>query len=188
MSATRVVFWTAMALWGAVEIRTAITHWGRDTGEDQRTHAWSLGACLGGLLAAVLVEQLTPELVGENDQAAFLATGAALVVTGIALRVWSIRTLGRYFTYRVMTTQDQPVITSGPYRFVRHPSYSALLLSCLGAGVATANLVSMIVAVTIPAMGLTVRMRVEERTLGATLGEEYRAFAATRKRIIPGIW
>lgn len=51
-------------------------------------------------------------------------TGIVVFSAGEALRIWSRITLGRYFTYQVMTSKDQPVITSGPYRILRHPSYS----------------------------------------------------------------
>jgi protein-S-isoprenylcysteine O-methyltransferase Ste14 len=54
-------------------------------------------------------------------------------------RVWSRFSLGRYFTYTVQTSSDQPVITNGPYRFVRHPSYTGVLLMVLGAGLAWSN-------------------------------------------------
>ena len=55
------------------------------------------------------------------------------------LRGWSIMTLGEYFTGRVMVSADQPVITAGPYRVLRHPSYFGFLLCCAGAGLASAN-------------------------------------------------
>ena len=60
---------------------------------------------------------------------------------GIALRFWSFQALGRYFTFIVQTSADQPVITSGPYRFVRHPSYAAVLLMVMGVGLVPRKLV-----------------------------------------------
>ena len=48
-------------------------------------------------------------------------------------------TLGRYFTFTVMTSADQPVVTSGPYRFVRHPGYTGVLLIVIGAGLVNSN-------------------------------------------------
>ncbi len=102
--------------------------------------------------------------------------------------MWSIRTLGRFFTYQVMTTAEQHVVSGGPYRFVRHPSYTALLVSCVGAAISTANPFSLIAAIVIPLIGLTRRIHVEETALLHALGEEYRAFSVLRKRLVPWIW
>ena len=59
-----------------------------------------------------------------------MAASIGLVVLwcGIGLRVWSFRTLGRYFTFTVQTSQDQPVIAAGPYRAIRHPGYAGLIM------------------------------------------------------------
>src|SRR5260221_11382113 len=63
-----------------------------------------------------------------------LWTGAALAVSGLALRLWSVITLGQYFTYVVKVTPDQKVVETGPYRLIRHPSYSGGLLAAAGIG------------------------------------------------------
>jgi protein-S-isoprenylcysteine O-methyltransferase Ste14 len=62
--------------------------------------------------------------------------GIVIFATGEALGVWSRLTLGRYFTCTVQTSTDQPVIATGPYRFLRHPSYTGILLLVIGAGAA----------------------------------------------------
>ena len=58
------------------------------------------------------------------------AAGIVVLAGGLVLRGWSIMTLGDYFTGRVMVSADQPVITAGPYRVLRHPSYTGFLLAC----------------------------------------------------------
>jgi len=60
--------------------------------------------------------------------------GIVIFAAGEGVRVWAKVALGRYFTYTVQTSSDQPVITSGPYRFVRHPSYTGILLIASGPG------------------------------------------------------
>ena len=184
----RIFFWTAMAVWGVLEVRTAIRRGGTNTGEDAGSQRWSLAGTLGGLLAALVIDELMPEFVAEARHGPFLIAGGVGVAAGVALRIWSIRTLGRFFTYQVMTTADQAVIAHGPYRLLRHPSYSALLVSVLGAGVATANPVSLLAAVAIAFIGLMRRIRVEETALARRLGDDYRTFAASRKRLVPWIW
>jgi protein-S-isoprenylcysteine O-methyltransferase Ste14 len=114
--------------------------------------------------------------------------GLAVAWAGIGLRLWSFRTLGRYFTFRVQTRADQPVISSGPYRLVRHPGYGGLELALLGFGLMLGTWIGVLAMAVLPMMGLWYRIRVEERALVAALGEPYRAFAATRKKMIPFVW
>ncbi|HEV2457716.1 MAG TPA: isoprenylcysteine carboxylmethyltransferase family protein, partial [Ktedonobacterales bacterium] len=70
--------------------------------------------------------------------------GIVVIVLGAALRWWSILTLGRYFTFEVAVRSTQSVVQSGPYRFVRHPSYTAILIMLLGVGMALANWASLV--------------------------------------------
>ena len=115
---------------------------------------------------------------------------AGLVVfwCGIALRFWSFRSLGRYFTFTVQTSVDQPVITSGPYRFVRHPSYAAVLLMVMGVGLFLGSWWSFAWLTASVFCGFLFRIRVEERALLLQLGERYVAYAADHKRLVPFIW
>lgn len=116
------------------------------------------------------------------------AIGAVIAWAGALLRWWSFATLGRYFTVVVSTSADQPVIDRGPYRVLRHPSYTGLLLIFVGVGVMVGNAVSAIGAVALILIGLLHRIRIEERALTATLGDRYREYAAGRARLIPHVW
>lgn len=62
--------------------------------------------------------------------------GSALVLGGTIFRQWAIRTLGRYFTRQVLVSADQTVVENGPYRWVRHPSYTGATLQAAGVGFA----------------------------------------------------
>jgi len=111
------------------------------------------------------------------------------VVSGVALRAWCFHTLGHYFTLTVQTSADQPVITAGPYRMLRHPSYTGLLLALLGVGtVALRNWLSLLVLVVAVGAGLVYRIRVEERALLRDLGADYRSYADNHKRLVPFVW
>src|SRR6202043_1221299 len=103
------------------------------------------------------------------DGAVTFGVGLAIIWAGVGLRWWSFRTLGRYFTIDVMTSADQPVITTGPYRIVRHPSYAGLLLIFAGIGIMSANWLSLAAMILLPLVGLLNRIRVEEAALMATL-------------------
>src|SRR5262249_28538633 len=76
----------------------------------------------------------------------------------------------------------------GPYRWVRHPSYSGLVLFFVLLGLALSNSASLGVLAAVPVAGLLVRIRSEERALLTSLGDDYRRYAARRRRLFPGIW
>jgi protein-S-isoprenylcysteine O-methyltransferase Ste14 len=114
--------------------------------------------------------------------------GAVLVVSGVAIRVWAVLTLGRWFTTVVRVAEDQQVVTDGPYRWVRHPSYLGLLLTLAGLGLMLTDWASLLVAVLLPLATLVWRIRVEERALRDGLGARYAEYAAGRKRLVPGVW
>jgi len=114
--------------------------------------------------------------------------GAVLVVAGAAIRVWAVLTLGRWFTTVVRVAEDQEVVTDGPYRWVRHPSYLGLLLTLAGLGLMLTDWVSLLVAVLLPLTTLVWRIRVEEGALREGLGARYDEYAGGRKRLVPGVW
>jgi protein-S-isoprenylcysteine O-methyltransferase Ste14 len=116
------------------------------------------------------------------------AVGLLMMWTGVALRQWAVWTLGRFFTVVVQVADGQSVVDRGPYRWVRHPSYTGLLLTLVGLGVALGSWLSVLALAILPSIGLVVRIRVEERALLAALGEPYREYAARHRRLVPGIW
>lgn len=118
----------------------------------------------------------------------FFVIGSVLMALGIAFRAWSVIVLGRNFTVYVQVRDEQPVVDTGPYRLLRHPSYTGLLMVCLGIGLALSNWLALIVILVLPTVAILVRIRVEERALLAGIGEPYRRFMATRKRLIPWVW
>jgi protein-S-isoprenylcysteine O-methyltransferase Ste14 len=114
--------------------------------------------------------------------------GIAVMLAGSAVRLWAITTLGRWFTYDVRITEGQPVVQTGPYRWVRHPSYTGVLLVLAGIGLTLGNWLSVLLIVVLPTIGLVRRIRVEEAALLGSLGEPYARYAATRPRLFPGLW
>lgn len=116
----------------------------------------------------------------------WLPIGAALCFAGVALRIWAIRTLGSHYSHRVRTPGDDGIVRSGPYRVLRHPAYAGMLLAHLGILVLFFNwfLLVALCAVFVPA--LVLRIRVEEAALLRV--PAYAQFAATRARLVPGLW
>lgn len=114
--------------------------------------------------------------------------GIVLLVLGAVLRWWAIITLGRYFTFDVAVRPTQQVVQSGPYRFVRHPAYSGMLLTLLGLGLALANWASLVAVLAGGLIGHLYRIRVEERVLIEALDQPYVDYMRHTKRLIPFIF
>jgi protein-S-isoprenylcysteine O-methyltransferase Ste14 len=107
---------------------------------------------------------------------------------GLALRVWAIAALGRRFRTTVQVDPGQEVVSRGPYRWVRHPSYTGLLLIVAGFGAALGNWLSLAACVVLPLPAIVRRIKVEEAELDRVLGQAYRAYQSNRARLIPGLW
>jgi protein-S-isoprenylcysteine O-methyltransferase Ste14 len=154
-------------------------------GAGRRFAAWPF------LLAASAVLYLAPRLVPAGairPGAVAFGIGLVILVAGLVLRGWSIETLGAYFTAAVAVSADQPVVSAGPYRVLRHPSYTGLLLIMTGIGLASANWAGLAGMTVLPLAGILWRMHAEERALLTTLGDPYRAYAAQHKRLVPLVW
>ncbi len=110
-----------------------------------------------------------------------------LMWTGIALRQWAVWVLGRFFTVVVRVADDQHVVDRGPFAWVRHPSYTGLVLTLAGVGISIGNWLSLVALVVLSTTGLLVRIRVEEEALMSTL-PGYPEYARGRARLVPGLW
>ena len=117
-----------------------------------------------------------------------LALALVLMWSGIALRWWCFRTLGRYFTFTVMTSPEQRVISSGPYQVLRHPSYAGTMLVLTGIALMSGNWLSVAAFVLATLAGFAYRIRVEETALVKALGSAYTTYASGRKRLVPFLW
>jgi protein-S-isoprenylcysteine O-methyltransferase len=116
------------------------------------------------------------------------AIGAVFFVAGLAIRWYAIIYLGRFFTVNVAIASDHKLIDGGPYRYVRHPSYSGALLAFLGLGLCLGNWVS-IAIIAIPILSVFLwRIHVEEAALLRGLGNQYQSYMDRTKRLIPGIY
>jgi protein-S-isoprenylcysteine O-methyltransferase Ste14 len=180
-----VTFWMLFALGeGAMRLRSGLNRGGAPS------EPWSqiivavaiVGGLLGGFAAASTgLAQLTAA------RWPMFVVRIMFMAVGISVRQWSIFTLGRFFTAEVRVQVGQRVIDKGPYRWVRHPSYAGLIIFFIGVGLALTNAISLLILAVVPTVGLVVRIHFEERSLMADLGEPYRQYAATRKRLLPGV-
>jgi protein-S-isoprenylcysteine O-methyltransferase len=113
------------------------------------------------------------------------AVGLSLIVLGSLLRRYCFRTLGQYFTGDVRARSEQPVIRAGPYRLVRHPSYTAGMMMFIGIGLALGSWFSFILLTIATIATYGYRVVIEERALLDAIGEPYRSYMKETKRFVP---
>ena len=114
--------------------------------------------------------------------------GVGLMVAGIALRAWSTRVLGRFYTRTLQIDAGHRIVQAGPYRLVRHPGYSGSLLVWIGAGLAVSNWIAFALVTLVCVIAYIYRMRSEEAMLVASFGQEYEEYIRRTKRLIPYVY
>jgi len=110
------------------------------------------------------------------------------MVVGLCIRWSAIVTLGRMFTTNVAIQKDHELVREGLYAYIRHPSYSGLLLEFIGLGFFFANWVSIIILVVPITIAVLIRITAEEKVLINALGESYTTYTSETKRLIPRLW
>jgi protein-S-isoprenylcysteine O-methyltransferase Ste14 len=185
-----VVFYASLGAFVLLEQRTRIRSVRNRDGarSDRGSILVVIAAVTIGIVGAFLVADDVRGAAIGSGRWGFFAVGIGLMWAGIVIRQWSIAALGRFFTIDVRVQPGQPVVDGGPYRWVRHPSYSGMILTLSGLGLALGNWLSLALLAVVPTVGLIIRIRVEERALLDALGEPYERFAASRKRLVPGLW
>jgi len=111
--------------------------------------------------------------------------GILLMFLGVLVRQWAIAILGRFFSLTVQIVEDHKVVEKGPYRLVRHPSYTGVLITFIGLGLAVQSGGALLVLLVVFSVSFGYRMLVEERTLLSELGQDYASYMKRTKRIIP---
>jgi protein-S-isoprenylcysteine O-methyltransferase Ste14 len=138
-----------------------------------------------GVLAALACALFMPGAAITWSREAIFWIGIVLMLIGVALRSWAVRTLGRYFLPVVAVRADQQVVRAGPYRLIRHPTYSGALLTLLGFGLTLTNWTALIALMGCALAGLAYRVRVEEQALLRALGQPYREYMEQTTRFLP---
>jgi len=151
----------------------------------------SLKVILGGMWLALLIAYALAFVKAwafpQRWQLPLFVVGVLSIVLGSALRRYCWRTLGDYFTGDVRAMPGQKVIRSGPYRWVRHPSYTAGMMMFIGIGLALGSWPSFILLTIATIATYSYRVAVEERALLEAIGEPYSSYMKERKRFIPYI-
>ena len=140
--------------------------------------AYVVAAAAPLTLRRVPLPQL-PQLAGR--------VGVALQASGLALRTWSMRTLGTSYTRTLRTEDDQHVVDTGPYRFVRHPGYTGSLLTWAGFGLTSRSIPVFVLGAALLGRAYQQRIVAEENLLQWELSG-YADYSHRTKRLLPLIW
>jgi protein-S-isoprenylcysteine O-methyltransferase Ste14 len=172
------------------EILLTITRRGRSkTGEKQDR------STLRVLWIVIMVSVAAGVFVAGNwrggalpDGRVFAVAGVVLFAAGLIFRWWAIVTLGRFFTVDVTIEKDHELVERGPFRCVRHPSYTGVLLAFVGFALTLRNWLSFLVVLVPIFIAFVRRMNVEEEALRGALGEKYVEYMKRTRRLVPFIY
>jgi len=118
----------------------------------------------------------------------FAFAGVVLFVAGLFLRWWAIITLGRFFTVDVTIEKDHELVERGPFRVVRHPSYTGVLLAFVGFALTLHNWAALLIMLVPIFAAFIRRMNVEEEALSRALGSRYADYMRRTKRLVPFVY
>ncbi|MEZ4863473.1 MAG: isoprenylcysteine carboxylmethyltransferase family protein [Caldilineaceae bacterium] len=179
-----IIVWALSERVGAFLLRSPATAARRDRGS-----YWAVvGGMVIGIGGAFACAAYLPQLALTTHRYTIFWIGILLMVAGLALRWVAIYTLGHSFTLHVAVCENQALIQSGPYRTLRHPAYSGVLLTMLGMALVLANWASLVMMVLGGLSGLLYRIHVEEQALIEHFGQPYREYMRRTDRLIPYVW
>jgi protein-S-isoprenylcysteine O-methyltransferase Ste14 len=176
---TWLAYWLISAAGNKVTVR-------RESSLSQLSH--KLPLTLGGLLLAIPhwpYSWLSHRFLVHAQ--VFPALGAGLLVLGLGFSVWARIHLGTNWSALVTLKKDHELIRTGPYRWVRHPIYTGLLLGILGTAVALGEWRGLLALVCMT-IGFLCKIQIEERWLGEFFGPSYEIYKKEVSALIPGIY
>ncbi|HUI89140.1 MAG TPA: isoprenylcysteine carboxylmethyltransferase family protein [Anaerolineales bacterium] len=184
------ILYAAFFIWLLPEVISSFTAAkGKDLQVRDRASGVVLLLCLWlGIFVSINIAFAVPSLAIPWHRTSLFAVGIFFVLAGVAFRWYAIRVLGKYFTRQVAIQPGQTVVENGPYRWIRHPSYSGALLTIFGLGLAFTNWLSLVLVLAIAFFGYSYRVGVEEKALVEALGEPYRQYRQRTKRFIPFVY
>ena len=134
-----------------------------------------------------LLNWLSPDLLSERivpQGIGYTIAGLLLTLAGIAFAVWARVHLGKNWSGMPTIRQDHTITRTGPYRFVRHPIYSGILLGLLGTAIGIGYFIVFCCVLLILIL-FVIKFRMEEKFLEEEFGEEYTRYMKEVKALIP---
>jgi protein-S-isoprenylcysteine O-methyltransferase Ste14 len=182
-----IIFWTTYISWIVLETIASLAKRSGDRSKARDRGSYRLLMILFwvGLAIGFALSFLLPQANILWNRTAMFFIGIALMIAGMIFRFYSMSLLGRFFTYQVAVHAGQTVIEAGPYRYIRHPSYTGGLITLAGIGLALGNWAGLFALLACAGTGYAYRMYVEEAALVGALGEPYKAYMHRTRRLLP---
>lgn len=185
-----IIFWIACAVWIVPEIVASRTSRSPENSQSADRGSLKVVAMLwvAGITLAVLLSMFLQQTNFVRGRIPLLVSGICLMISGTLFRWYSAWVLGRYFTFDVSIQSGHSLVESGPYRYIRHPSYTGALVSLLGFGLALGNWASVIASVSSLGVAYLYRIPIEEAALKTSLGEAYSRYMERTWRLLPFVF
>ena len=181
------IFWGVFAFWIIFELIVSGL---------KRTHGNSNPRDRGSLILIVVLFWLAlalafaasfhvPQASIPGNRKSVFFLGIATMLVGMILRWHAMSVLGRFFTVNVAIQSGHALVQNGPYRYIRHPSYTGALITQTGFAIALGNWLSVAAILVCMGIAYTYRISVEESALSAALGSAYQDYVRRTRRLIP---
>jgi len=181
------IFWATYLLWIVLETIGSRTKRSGDPTKARDRGSFRLLMALLWLAvgSAFALSFLLPQATILWHRAFVFFVGIALMLAGLAFRFYAMSLLGRFFTYDVAVHAGQTVVEAGPYRYIRHPSYTGALITLVGLGLALGNWAALLALLACMGAAYAYRISVEEAALLAALGDPYKQYIRRTRRLVP---
>jgi protein-S-isoprenylcysteine O-methyltransferase len=181
-----VLFWAMVVIWLAAELLFIARKRSANFGPGRDSSLTFLAVAIGiAFWLDFNGARLFPGATIVRGAVSIFYLGLGLAVVGTVLRWYAVACLGRYFTIDVAATASQPVIGTGPYRYVRHPSYTGAIMTLIGFSLALGNWLGLVVMAILLGVAYAYRIHVEEAALLAVTGEVYARYMQRTWRLVP---
>ncbi|HXE32268.1 MAG TPA: isoprenylcysteine carboxylmethyltransferase family protein [Terriglobales bacterium] len=183
-------FWASFWAWCCLEFWVWMRERGgtRGNNRDRGSRLWIVLWVWAGIAGGFSAMWSAPAAEIGTGARLWFSVGVVLIWLGIGLRWWAIRTLGRFFRTSVIIQGEHRMVTSGPYRWIRNPSYTGATLTMAGVGLAMLNWLSFAALLASILIAYARRITVEQRALADHFGQPYRDYIARTWALIPFVW
>lgn len=182
------IFGISLAAWLLFEIWVFLRERGKEAGTRPADSRRGIVILALAVALAMNVPGLFPTFDVRANYANYFRIGILLIWAGILLRLWCVRVLGRFFNTSLVLQEKHALVTSGPYRFIRHPSYAAGFLIMSGLGIALGNGISLLLLIAAALLVYVPRIRAEEGMLQQAFGGAFEEYKKRSWRLVPFVW
>ena len=183
-----IAFSASFWCWLLFEVWVFARDRGRQKTRGRGSALWFVLLIGAGITLAFNLPALAPGFGIRSHFAVYFVIGLVLMWAGVGLRFWAVQTLGRMFSTQLLIQERHELIMTGPYKYLRNPSYTAALITFIGFGLAAGNWLSAAALLLMGLVAYVLRIRTEEKMLGEAFGQTYEDYKKRAWALIPFVW